>query len=74
MWNPSFELLFLGQTRGLIVPFVEEIELAQIVLSCHFALDLHCYKKGDHLRDATLGTIACGAYLFYDATLNTRWK
>ena len=25
-----------------------EIDLAQLALSCHFALDLLCYKEGDH--------------------------
>ena len=48
MWNPLLELLFLEEKSGLIVLLVEEIELAQIALPCHFALDLLCYKEGDH--------------------------
>ena len=46
MWNPLLELLFLEQTSGVIC--VDEIELAQIALSCHFTLDLLCYKEGVH--------------------------
>ena len=42
------ELLSLEQTRGVIVLFVEEVELAQIAPSYHFALDLLWYKEGDH--------------------------
>ena len=42
IWNPFLELLFLEQTSGVFVLFVEEIELAKVVLSCHFALDLLC--------------------------------
>ena len=48
MWNPLLELLFLEQTCGVIVLYVEEIDLAQIAFSCHFALDLLCYKEGGH--------------------------
>ena len=46
-WNPLLELLFLEPTSGVIVLCVEEIDLAQIALSCHFALDL-LYKEGGH--------------------------
>ena len=46
MWNPLLELLFLGQVSGIFAPFVVEIDLAKIALSCHFALDLLCYKEG----------------------------
>ena len=46
MWNPLLELLFLKQTSGVIVLYVEVIDLAQIALSCHFALDLLCYEEG----------------------------
>ena len=42
MWNPLLELLFLEETNGVIVLHVEEIELPQIALSCHFAIDLLC--------------------------------
>ena len=48
MWNPLLELLILEQTSGVIVLYIEEIEFAQIALSCHFALDLLCYKEGAH--------------------------
>ena len=48
MWNPLLEVLFLEETSGVIVLFVEEIELAKIALSCHFAFDLLCYKEGGH--------------------------
>ena len=48
MWNPLLELLFLEQTSGVIVLFVEEIDLAKIALSCDFALDLLCCKEGGH--------------------------
>ena len=33
------EYFVLEQTSGVIVLYVEEIDLAQIALSCHFALD-----------------------------------
>ena len=42
MWNLLLELLFLEETNGVIVLHVEEIELAQTALSCHFAIDLLC--------------------------------
>ena len=48
MWNTLLELLFLEQTRGVIVLYVEEIDLAKIALSCHFVLDLLSYKEGVH--------------------------
>ena len=48
MWNPLMELLFHDQISGVFVPFVDEIELAEIALSCHFALDLLCCKDGAH--------------------------
>ena len=41
------ELLFLEQTSGVFVLYVEEIELGQIALSCHVDLDLLCYREGD---------------------------
>ena len=46
MWNPLLDLLFLEQTSSVFVLSVEEIDLAKIALSCHFALDLLCYKEG----------------------------
>ena len=45
MWNPLLELLFLEQVSGIFEPFVDEIDLAKIALSCHFALDSLCYKE-----------------------------
>ena len=45
MWNSLLELLFHGQISGVFVPFVGKTGLAKIVLSCHFALDLLCYKE-----------------------------
>ena len=46
IWNPLLDLLFLEQVGGIFVSFVVEIDLAKIALSCHFALDLLCYKGG----------------------------
>ena len=46
MWNPLSELLFREQISGIFEPFVDEIDLAKIALSGHFALDLLCYKEG----------------------------
>ena len=48
MWNPILELLFHEHISGVFVLIVDEIDLAQIALSCHFALDLLCYKEGAH--------------------------
>ena len=42
------ELLFREQISGVFVPFVDEIDLAKIALSCHFVLDVLCYKEGIH--------------------------
>ena len=44
------ELLFHVQVSGAFEPFVDEIGLAKIALSCHFALDVLCYKEG--VRDS----------------------
>ena len=44
MWNPLLELLF----HGKISSSIDELDLAKIALSCHFALDLRCYKEGAH--------------------------
>ena len=46
MWNPLLKLLFHGQVSSIFESFVVEIDLAKIALSCHFALDLLCYKEG----------------------------
>ena len=48
MWNPVMELSFHEQISGAFEPFVDEIALAKIALSCHFALDVLCYKEGVH--------------------------
>ena len=48
MWNSLLELLFHGQIRCVFVPFVVEIDLAKIALSCHFVVDLLCYKESGH--------------------------
>ena len=43
------ELLFHVQIGGIFVLFVDEIDLARIALSCHFALDLLCDKAGAYV-------------------------
>ena len=42
------ELLFHVQVSGALKTFVDELDLAKLALSCHFALDLLCYKEFDH--------------------------
>ena len=61
MWNPLLELLFHGQISSVFILFVDEIDLAQIALSCHFALDLLCYKVLTVLHVASSGTITRGS-------------
>ena len=46
MWNPLLELLFLEHVNGIIASYLVEIDMAMIALSCHFALDVVCYKEG----------------------------
>ena len=46
MWNLLLELLFHEHVCGVFETFVDEIDLAKIALSCHFALDLLCLKEG----------------------------
>ena len=36
------------QISGAFEPLADEIDLAKIALSCHFALDLLCYQEGVH--------------------------
>ena len=48
MWNPLLELLFHAQFSGAFEPFIVEIDPAGIAFSCHFALDVQCYKEGAH--------------------------
>ena len=43
MWNPLLDLL-----SGVFVLFVEEIDLAQIALPCHFCPYLLCFKESGH--------------------------
>ena len=45
LWNPVLELLFLEQVTGMFASYLVEIDMAKIALSCHFALDLLCYKE-----------------------------
>ena len=45
MWNPLLELLFLEHVNGIIDSCLVDLDLAKIVFSCHFALDLLCYKE-----------------------------
>ena len=45
MWNPMLDFLFQVQINEISVTFNEDIDLAKIALSCHFALDLLCYKE-----------------------------
>ena len=44
IWNPTMELLFHVQIGGIFEIFVEEIDLARIACSCHFAFVLLCDK------------------------------
>ena len=60
-------LLFHEQISGAFEPFADEIDLARIALSCHFALELLCFKG----HDASSGTIARGMYLLWYGTIAT---
>ena len=40
------ELLFQVQIGGIFEHLVDEIDLARIAFSCHFALDVLCDKEG----------------------------
>ena len=42
------ELPFHVQNGGILELFVEEVDLARIALSCHYALDVLCDKEGAH--------------------------
>ena len=44
MWNPLSELFF-EQVSGIFASNLVDIDLARMALSCHFALDLLCYKE-----------------------------
>ena len=66
------ELLFHQQISSAFEPFVDEIDLAVIALSCHFALDVRCYRKVfTILHDPSLNSIARGVYLSWCGTTAT---
>ena len=44
LWNPLLELLFLKHVNGIVDSYLVDLDLAMIAFSCHFALDLLCYK------------------------------
>ena len=61
MWNP-----FNEKIRSVFERFVNEIDLAKIALSCHFALDVICYKDCVHdcmtlHRAPFLWSVCCSA-------------
>ena len=76
MWNPLLELLFFEQMNGIVDSHLAGVDLAKIACSCHFALDLLCYKEEvlvlliysvtrrrcSSRHDAVLGTIANGVH------------
>ena len=43
--NSLLVLLFLEHVNGIVDSFLVDLDLAKIALSCHFALDLLCYKE-----------------------------
>ena len=45
MWNLLLELLFLEHLNGIVDSYLVDFDLVKIALSCHFALDLRCYKE-----------------------------
>ena len=45
MRNPMLELLFLKHVFDIFDSYLVDLDLAKIALSCHFALDLLCYKE-----------------------------
>ena len=49
MWNPLLELLFFEHVNGIVDSYIVDLDLAKIALSCHFALDLICYKEEVHV-------------------------
>ena len=46
VWNLLLELLFFERANGIVASYLVEIDVAKMALSCHFALDLLCYKEG----------------------------
>ena len=59
------ELSFHVQITGAFEPLVDEIDLAKIVLPCHFLLIYSATRVFTILHDATLGTIARGVCLLW---------
>ena len=45
MWNPLLELLFFKHVNVIVDSYLVDLDLAKIALSCHFVLDLLCYKE-----------------------------
>ena len=45
MESSVLELLFLKHVNGIVDSYLVDLDLAKIALSCHFALDLLCYKE-----------------------------
>ena len=44
VWNLVLELLFFEHVNGIVESYLEDLDLGKIAFSCHFALDLLCYK------------------------------
>ena len=44
-WNPLLEMFFLEHVNGIIDSYLVDFDLAKIAFSCHFALDLLCFKE-----------------------------
>ena len=80
MWNPLLDLLLHVQINDVFVPFNDDIDLARVALSCHFALDLLCFKELDSPHPAPLpdassfsfvhGTFATTGSLVFRAPAN----
>ena len=45
MWNLLLELLFLEHVNCVVDSYFVDLDLAKFALSCHFALDLLCYRE-----------------------------
>ena len=43
-----YGVIFHVRIGGIFVLIVNEIDLARLALSCHFALDVLCDKEGAH--------------------------
>ena len=73
MWNPFLELLFLEHVNDIVGSYLVDFDLAMIAFSCHFALDLLCYKECSPLHDDTLDTIVHGVSSWY-GTIASVWE